>query len=102
MFGVRPQNDEKGKKCLRMTRGIASQQLRIKVPPSRIEPLDQLVLPAPAPSLQHLLSADGLIRGIKHFIVDQLVYVIPGGKTGRYLGAVFMDPANQIVGDADV
>jgi hypothetical protein len=77
-------------------------EIKIEIPPGGIHALDKLQLPATLPFLQLLLSGDGLVEVALDLVPDKHMHVIPSGEARKLLRFVLMNPARQIINDADI
>src|SRR6185312_5486075 len=73
-----------------------------QVPPSWIEPFDQLDFPEPAPLLHRPLAAERAFACFEGFVVDEVLHAVFGGEALNAALTVFPSPTADAVGMADV
>ena len=73
-----------------------------EVTPIRIELLNQLDLPRPAPFLELLFARDGAARIGVELGIDEMVDVVSGRESLQPLLPMHNRPAEQVARDADV
>src|SRR5215813_5457684 len=74
----------------------------IEVDPSGIAPFDQVDLPLAAPLLELLLARDRIDNVVVTFEPDEKMHAVSRGESARGIRLVFIHPANQIIGHADI
>jgi hypothetical protein len=79
-----------------------SDQARRQVFPAEVALLDQRDLPVSAPALQTPLAFAGRLQRVVNFVIDEPLDAIGAGETGNGAGAMLLDPAGEIDGDADI
>ena len=74
----------------------------VQVRPIRIHLLDEPDLPIPAPLFQRLLALDRLDDAVVGFVPDEPRHAVGRGEAGAVPAPMLVDPAGQVVGDADI
>src|SRR3954447_16813049 len=75
---------------------------RKEIAPIRVQFLDQSDLPRAFPFLQPLFAPNGKFDLLELLEIDQPMNRVPAAKSFSRVGAMFVNAANEIVGDADV
>src|SRR5687768_4793970 len=73
----------------------------IEVCPVGVLFFDQPNLPSTIPFLQPLLAPDRILDVIEYFEVDKMHHAVALRESRDHLRTMFVDPANNIVRDAD-
>jgi len=86
-----------------MTTGLCPLRYSLEqIMPIRILCFDQRNFPVSPPFLHLFFSGDGGSGIIEDLEIHEPINGVPLRKTGDGLDAMFMNPSNEIIGDADV